>query len=99
MIIWPWQRLRLRLEAEIEWLKEQLAQRQRRIDELQESLISIANKPSMKVQYTQKPDGKLVPVQPRGWDALRAARRAEPPEEEQPIEGPFKTEDNDAIPS
>jgi hypothetical protein len=82
---------RAHLEAEIVWFQEQLAQKQRRIDELQEALIGL-KQPSMKIQYVQKPDGALAPVtQPRGWDALRIARRANPPEPEPEIEGPFRT--------
>jgi hypothetical protein len=82
---------RAHLNAEIAWLKEQLAQRQRRIDELQESPIEVASRPSMKVQYERKPDGKLALVQPRGWEEYRRQRRENPEEPEQ--------ENNDAIPS
>lgn len=73
--------LRTHLIDEIEYLRGQVAQKQRRIDELQDALAEIA-KPAPKVQFERKPDGKLVPVQPRGWDAWRAAKRAEPKEEE-----------------
>jgi hypothetical protein len=72
---------RAHLNAEIDYLKDQLAQRQRRIDELQESLIQIAQKPTMKVQYRQAPDGKLTPIQPRGWEELRKQRRENQEEE------------------
>jgi hypothetical protein len=72
---------RAHLNEEIDYLKDQLAQRQRRIDELQESLIQIAQKPTMKVQHRQAPDGKLAPIQPRGWEELRKQRRENPEEE------------------
>ncbi len=76
-IVWPWSRYRLHLEAEVEYLKQQLAQKQRRCDELQDVLVEL-KKPSMKIQYVQKPDGKMIPVQPRGWDAYRAWRKEHP---------------------
>ena len=63
------------LNEEIEYLRNQLAQRQRRIDELQEALIEAAKKPAMKIQYKQEPSGKLTPLQPRGWEEYRAQRR------------------------
>lgn len=75
---------RTHLEAEIVWLQEQLAQKQRRCDELQEALIGI-KQPSMKIQYKRKPDGKLVPTQPRGWDSYRAWRREHPDETEETL--------------
>jgi len=78
-LIFPY---RAHLEREIVWLKEQLAQKQRRVDELQEALIESAKRPAMKIQYKQEPDGKLTPVQPRGWDEYRAWRRANPETEE-----------------
>ena len=87
-LIFPY---RTHLEAEICWLQNQLAQKQRRCDELQEALCLI-KQPSMKIQYERKPDGELKPVQPRGWDAVRMARRENPPEAPEPTEGPFKTE-------
>ena len=87
-LIFPY---RTHLEAEIVWLQDQLAQKQRRCDELQEALIG-AKAPAPRVQYERKQDGKLVPSQPRGWDAVRMARRENPPEAPEPTEGPFKTE-------
>ena len=68
--------LRTHLESEIEYLRSQLAQKQRRIDELQDALVVVAT-PAPKVQFEREPSGKLIPVQPRGWDAWRAARRSE----------------------
>ena len=76
---------RTHLEAEIVWFQEQLAQKQRRVDELQDALVAV-KQPSMKIQYERKPDGKLVAVQPHGWDAYRAWRREHPEIEEQPQE-------------
>ena len=72
---------RTHLEQEIVWLQDQLAQKQRRIDEMQEKLLDLP-RAVPKVQYERKPDGKLVPVQPRGWEAFRAARRANPETED-----------------
>ena len=81
------------LEDEIEYLKAQLAQKQRRVDELQEALIAVA-KPSPKVVYEKKPDGKLVKVQPNGWEEVRNYQRNHPEEVEEPeAEGPYKLKD------
>ena len=49
-LIFPY---RTHLEAEICWLQDQLAQKQRRCDELQEALVQI-KQPSMKIQYDYK---------------------------------------------
>ena len=67
---------RSHLESEVEYLRTQLAQSQRERREL-EALIADLAKPAPKVQYESKPDGKLIPVQPRGWDAYRDKRRSE----------------------
>lgn len=67
---------RTHLEAEIEYLHQQLAQHQRRRDELEAVLVDIA-KPQPKVQFERQKDGKLVKVQPRGWDAFRAYQRSQ----------------------
>ena len=89
--VWPWQRHRLHLEDEIAWLKAQLAQTTKRNHDLEDALIDI-KRPVPKVQYERKPDGKLVPVQPRGWMEYRAHRAANPQDEPEAVEGPFKTE-------
>ena len=68
--------LRTHLESEIEYLRGQVAQRQRQVDVLTDALVVVAT-PAPKVQFERKSDGKLIPVQPRGWDAWRAARRSE----------------------
>lgn len=74
---------RAHLEAEIDYLRAQLAQKQRRIDALQESLIEIS-KPAPRV-YLSKDDPKIqVRVQPKGWDAVRADRKANPEPKEEP---------------
>lgn len=70
---------RAHLEAEIVYLHEQLAREQRRRDELEVLLAEIA-KPPAKVLFQQKPDGKLIPIQPRGWDAFRNAKRQQAPD-------------------
>jgi len=62
---------RTHLEAEVEYLRSQLAQRQRRVDELQEAMVVVAVPPP-KTPREPKP---LPPVQPRGWEALRYQHR------------------------
>jgi len=74
LVLFPY---RSHLEQEIEYLRQQLSQKQRRVDELQEKLVELL-KPPAKIQFERKPDGKLVPIQPRGWDAVRAMRRLSP---------------------
>ena len=77
--------LRTHLIDEIEYLRGQVAQRQRQVDVLTDALV-MAKIPVPKVQFEREPSGKLIPVQPRGWDAFRAVRRVEReanPEEEQ----------------
>ena len=75
--------LRTHLIDEIEYLRGQIAQRQRQVDVLTDALV-MAKIPVPKVQFERESSGKLIPVQPRGWDAYRANRRANPePEEEQ----------------
>jgi len=55
---------RSHLENEVEYLRLQLAQRQRQIDELQQSLIDIRTpKPSA----PRNPPPPPSPVKPRGW--------------------------------
>jgi hypothetical protein len=88
--VWPWERHRIHLEEELDYLRAQLSQKQRRNDELQEALIGIA-KPKPAIQREVKPDAKSVPIQPRGIEAFRAQRRANPPEETEAVKGPFKT--------
>jgi DNA-directed RNA polymerase subunit F len=78
---------RKHLEEEVDYLRSQLAQKQRRIDELQEKLLEIA-KPVVKPIQERKPAEKVRPIQPRGWDEVRAHRRANPaPEESDAIQG------------
>lgn len=75
---------RTHLLAEIDYLKAQLAQAQRRADILQEALVKAAEKPAMRVQYKQdKETGKITPVQPRGWEEYRASQRIIPRTEEE----------------
>ena len=68
--------LRTHLIDEIEYLRGQVAQRQRQVDVLTDALV-MAKIPVPKVQFERESSGKLIPVQPRGWDAWRAARRSE----------------------
>ncbi|MFP5230785.1 MAG: hypothetical protein ACLGXA_24475 [Acidobacteriota bacterium] len=63
---------RTHLEAEVAYLKGQLAQRQRRVDELQEALI--AAKAPMPPQPRSEPAAPS-PAKPRGWNAWRESRK------------------------
>lgn len=76
---------RSHLEAEIEYLRAQCAQKDRRIHELQEALAEIA-KPAPKV-YLQPETRTKIRVQPKGWDAFRADRKMNPPEEDYGVPG------------
>lgn len=83
-IVFPY---RAHLEAEIAYLRAQVAQQQRRADQLQELLqknLEIQAKPA-KIQMRQEANGKVFPVQPKGWDAVRTMRRLNPePEPAEP---------------
>jgi hypothetical protein len=72
--------LRTALQAEIDYLKSQLAQERRRVDVLQEGLI-VAKRPSVLVAPSARvnPAGKPKPV---GWEATRAEIRNESREAE-----------------
>jgi len=85
---------RKHLEDEIEYLRGQLAQKQRRVDELQEALVAVA-KPAPRVVFEKKPDGKLVKVQPKGWEEVKSYKRNHPDEETElePAAGPYKLKD------
>jgi hypothetical protein len=63
-ILFPY---RTHLEEEVDYLRAQLSQKQRRIDEMQEALIAVA-KPA-----PPKPRPEIPPVAPvkRGWEAYR----------------------------
>ena len=67
---------RTHLEAEVEYLREQLAQEKRRVVELQNAILEM-KQPSPRVYLSNATDKQpvKVTVQPRGWDAYRAARR------------------------
>lgn len=86
---------RQHLNEEIDYLREQLAQKQRRIDVMQDALVSISL-PSKPSAPRDKP-APLKALQPIGIEAVRAARRENPPEPMDPIEGPFRTEQADAV--
>lgn len=82
--------MRVHLAEEIDYLRAQVAQKQRRIDELQEALIEL-KKPAPKV--IMPPVETKIVRQPLGIDAVRAARRVNPPEQPEAIEGPYKIEE------
>ncbi len=69
---------RSHLEREIEYLRAQLAQQQRRRDELEAVLAEIA-KPRPTVKFKPELDGKWTKVErrPLGWDDYRANQRAQ----------------------
>jgi hypothetical protein len=69
---------RAHLEAEIEYLREQVAQKQRRIDILLDAVVKAA---APKAVIPREPPAPIKSVQPRGWDEVRAARKANPVEE------------------
>jgi hypothetical protein len=82
---------RTHLYEEIDYLRAQVAQKQRRIDELQDEIIEL-KRPEPKVVATQAPDGKVtIPAQPRGIEAFKANRRNNPPDEPEAVKGPFET--------
>ena len=69
---------RTHLESEVEYLRDQLAQEKRRCVELQNAILDL-KQPSPKVYLssaTDKPPVKVT-IQPKGWDAYRAAKRQE----------------------
>lgn len=61
------------LEAEVEYLKGQLAQKQRRIDEMQDAINKAALKPATVRLQPAPPHA----VPPKGWDAYRVSKRGE----------------------
>lgn len=71
---------RTHLENEIEYLKAQLAQKQRRIDEMMDAINRVALKKAEPVERKQAK--AVIPVQPKGWDAYRASRRLDGDTEE-----------------
>ena len=67
---------RYMLLEELDYLRTQLSQKQRRIDELQEALIEVA-KPAPRLPRS-KPE-ILPPLKnPRGWEAYRQNKRENP---------------------
>ena len=74
---------RTHLEEEIEYLKSQLAQRDRQIHALQDILANRL-KPVVEARVPKEAGGKIPSVTPKGWDAYRAARRANPDPEPEP---------------
>ena len=80
MTIFPYQK---HLEQEIEYLRAQLAQKDRRIDEMQQSLTfslkywqDHAKDEVRRRLAVSSPLGKaMAPVQPKGWDQVRASLR------------------------
>ncbi len=71
---------RTHLEQEVEWLKSQLAQAHRRLDEyldIEKASLVPEKKPAPPAK-----EKKTVRVQPIGWDAYREDLRRNPPEDE-----------------
>ncbi len=69
---------------QVDYHRAQISQKQRRIDELQEALIKI--KTPIPRPARSESDKHYEPT-PIGWDALRAFKRAHPPEEIEPERG------------
>jgi hypothetical protein len=68
---------RSHLEREVEYLRAQLAQRQRRVDELQESLIeSLIESKNPPLRGPRPEPPPLLQTKPVGWEAFRASRKA-----------------------
>lgn len=63
---------RAHLEEEVDYLRAQLAQRQRRVDELQEALIESKTPPAKTPRSEPRP---LPPVKPRGWEEFRRSHK------------------------
>lgn len=72
---------RTHLEEEVDYLRAQLAQRQRRIDELQESLIEAKTPRPPAPRPEPKP---MPPVKPRGWEKMRTSLYEAEAKKEQP---------------
>jgi len=74
-----------------DYLRAQLAQKQRRIDELQEALIGVKTPPAPRVirKKDSNPWGNVVPL---GWDAFREHRRSFPAPEPEPEKGIYEFE-------
>lgn len=70
---------RRHLEEEINYLRGQVAQKQRRIDELQEALIEHQKLAPKLLKERLTP----IRTQPLGWDAYRENQRHIPPEPEE----------------
>jgi len=64
---------RTHLELEVEYLRAQVAQKQRRVDEFQEMFAKISLRA---VQPRERGAAPVAPeVKPKGWDEYRARRR------------------------
>ena len=58
---------RTHLEAEVEYLRAQLSQRQRRIDEL----IDAINKVALRPKEVKVPPPAPLPTKPKDWNSFR----------------------------
>ena len=82
---------RTHLEAEVEYLRAQLAQKDRRLDEMQQALSSNLkfwqdkSKEEVKRRLIAAQEKKPLTgqIQPRGWDQVRATMRLNPKPEPQ----------------
>ena len=93
---------RTHMESEIEYLRGQIAQKERRIDEMQQTLISnvrymqdkakseLRRRIENSVENTKT--SLIPPVQPHGWDQVRATLRLQP--QEKPEDKPEKEKEN-----
>jgi hypothetical protein len=64
---------RAHLCEEVDYLRAQLAQRQRRVDELQEALID-AKAPPVRIARSE-PAPPPPPLKPRGWEEFRRSEQ------------------------
>lgn len=59
-------------ESEVEFLRAQLAHRQRRIDELEDRMLDLLKPRAAQSAIREL---KRIQLKPRGWEAYRAERR------------------------
>ena len=67
--------MRYHLLEEVAYLRQQLAQKQRRVDELQDALVEI-RKPQPKAVDARTP-APYIPLKPHGWEAFRKKKQQE----------------------
>lgn len=86
---------RTHLEEEVVYLKGQLAQKQRRIDELQEQLVGLL-KPAPKTPRSVPPVPAIVA---KGWDGYRASKRGEANDSSEVAQAGREAEPKEASPA